>query len=181
MLKACYKKSAILIILLISILSFTACDPGHGKIYKEQFECVVEVQLISYDNPDQKVRNFNWGNAHIYDLVDLDLSKIEVIESLSNEKREEFADLMVGREYFLDYHDVDSPDGYCVRILYEDGSFMLISTPLGKSYFGKYDSSGKATYVFGDAPLRDVEINSFFNFQIPVSKPEGSIWDSLFE
>ena len=175
------KTLSLILILSICILAFTSCDPGIACFYKEDFDKLQAVELIYYDNPDSNERDFNWGNCHIYDLVDVDVNKFEIIETLPDEKIESFVDVITEREYFIDYHSVDSPSGYCVRLLFEDGSFILFKTALYSGFSGHYDSNGKATYVYGIPPLTDEEVNSFFNFQIPVSKPKGSIWDSLFE
>ena len=67
---------------ILSLTLFASCDPGHDYYDLEELKVRVErVELVDYENPDRR-RFFSWVPDHSEDLVPLDMSRLEIIETL---------------------------------------------------------------------------------------------------
>ena len=159
------KKAAIISLCLILIaLILSSCDPLRYSPTEEYLKDVVSIQLIRYNNPDQK-DFISWVPDHSDDLVAFDNSRVEIIEILDNEKFDDFSTAFQSTEVFLDYYDFDSPDGVCIRVYYRNGEFLII----GRDYIGYFSENGEVSKFLGCFSARmyytDL-VNEFFEYQV---------------
>lgn len=159
------KKVTIISLCLILIaLTLSSCDPLRFSPTEEYLKDVVSIELIRYNNPDQK-DFISWVPDHSDDLVSFDNSKVEIIEELDNEKFDDFATAFQSTEVFLDYYDFDSPDGVCIRVNYKNGEFLII----GKDYVGYFSENGEVSSFLGCFSGRFYYtnlVNEFFEYQV---------------
>ena len=159
------KKVTIISLCLILIaLTLSSCDPLRYSPTEEYLKDVVSIELIRYNNPDQK-DFISWVPDHSGDLVSFDSSKVEIIEELDNEKFDDFATAFQSTEVFLDYYDFDSPNGVCIRVNYKNGEFLII----GRDYIGCFSKNGEVSEFWGCFSARmyytDL-VNEFFEYQV---------------
>ena len=150
--------------LVLLALNLSSCDPNHVSPEKEALANVVSVELIRYNNPDQK-GFVSWVPDHSDDLVSFDNSKVEIIEILDNEKFDAFSTAFQGTEIMHTYYRCDSPDGVCIRVNYENGEFLII----GKDYIGYFSEIGEVSAFAGCFSSRTHYIdlvNNFFEYQV---------------
>lgn len=159
------RKIIILFLCVVMVaLNLCSCDPNRIQPEEDWFENVVSVELIRYNNPDQK-DFISWVPDHSDDLVSFDNSKVEIIEELDNEKFDDFATAFQSTEVFLDYYDFDSPDGVCIRVNYKNGEFLII----GKDYVGYFSENGEVSSFLGCFSGRFYYtnlVNEFFEYQV---------------
>lgn len=137
-----------LLLILLSI-SLISCEPN--KYYfknNTRNDEIVSVELISY-SPD---------NVAVVESTDemLDFCSINlvVIEILITTKNEDFIYELSFIEFFQDYPHLNAPNGKGVKINYENGDFLIITTSLlEEDSFGGdailYNSQGKFLEYFG--------------------------------
>ena len=159
------KKVAIISLCLILIaLILSSCDPNHINPSKEELENVVLIELIRYNNPDQK-EFISWVPDHSDDLASFDNSRVEIIEILDNEKFDDFSTAFQSTEILHTYYMCDSPNGVCIRVNYENGEFLII----GKDYIGYFSENGEVSSFLGCFSGRfyytDL-VNEFFEYQV---------------
>ncbi len=159
------KKAAIIsLCLVLIVLTLSSCDPNRFSPEDSWFENVVTVELIRYDNPNQK--NFvSWVPDHSDDLVSFDNSKVEIIEELDNEKFDDFSMAFQSTEIMHTYYRCDSPDGVCIRVNYKNGEFLII----GRDYIGCFSENGEVSEFWGCFSARSYYsdlVNDFFEYQI---------------
>ena len=160
------KSCGILILLSLLILIFlSSCEYSINNISEDFFEGVSEIQLIYYDNPDSDIIDRHLFAKEIEQLP-FDSSKMEIIEVLSAEKQEEFLQLLVGMEFHGFPAEYDSPNGYYVRILFENKESVIISA---KKYgdFKRYDEQGAFCVHYGNLLITQDEIENYFDFDLP--------------
>lgn len=147
------KKIIVVLALALVVLSLTACDPAHYNYNHEELKNnVVRVELINYDNPDAK-ELFEKRDK----VIAVNLDKIEVVETLSEDKVNDFL-LDFSKILFLEYwRHSDSPRGTCVRIVYENGDFEVVSHEV--VYAGRFDSEGNVVEFVGGLSGRNNLIN----------------------
>ena len=138
---------------ILVFLMLTACDPGTYRLQEEAVsEDVVSVELIQYDNPKQK-KFTSWVPDHFKRLQDLKLSSITVLETLPEESLEPFLEQMSKQNILWHYYVFDSPKGLCIRVNYDSGDFLMISTDYENEsfcgYIGMYNAQGEVTDFFG--------------------------------
>ena len=159
------KKVTIISLCLILIaLILSSCDPAMYSPTEEYLKDVVSIQLIRYNNPDQK-DFISWVPDHSDDLVAFDNTRVEIIEILNNEKFDDFSTAFQSTEVFLDYYDFDSPDGVCIRVNYENGEFLII----GRDYIGYFSENGEVSKFLGCFSARTYYsdlVNEFFEYQV---------------
>lgn len=162
-----------LIALLISCMFLSSCDPTPLPFPDSAMDGVSEVQLIYYDNPDAE--EYMWYYRSEYendsDFKSFDTSKMKILEILSEEKQQSFVDFMCSQSYMVNEHEIDSPDGNSVRIVYENGDFMVISVQYLKKYCARFNSAGECIKMYGNPTLSEEEVNRFFTYQIPRTYP----------
>ena len=159
------KKAAIISLCLILIaLILSSCDPTMYSPSEEYLKDAVSVELIRYNNPDQK-DFISWVPDHSDDLVAFDNSKVEIIEELDNEKFDDFATAFQSTEIMHTYYRCDSPNDVCIRINYENGEFLII----GKDYVGCFSENGEVSSFVGCFSSRTYYtdlVNEFFEYQV---------------
>ena len=158
------KVTIISLCLILIVLTLSSCDPAMYSPTEEYLKDVVSIQLIRYNNPDQK-DFISWVPDHSDDLVAFDNSRVEIIEILDNEKFDAFSTAFQSTEVFLDYYDFDSPDGVCIRVNYENGEFLII----GRDYIGYFSENGEVSKFLGCFSARTYYtdlVNEFFEYQV---------------
>lgn len=132
------KKLFCIIVLFVCVISMSACDPATVYYSVDDFAGrVKEIELIRYDNPDQK-QFFSWVPDHSDDLVALDMSRIAVLETLDESKKDVFLVELTQYDILGTYYAYDSPANICIRINYTDGTFDLITADYQRKSFGGY-------------------------------------------
>ena len=156
----------VLILLIIFVTVFiSSCEYSINNISEDFFEGVSEIQLIYYDNPDSDIIERRLFAKEIEQLP-FDSSKMEIIEILSAEKQEEFLQLLAGMEFHGFPAEYDSPNGYYVRMLFENKESVIISV---KTYgdFKRYDERGVFSLHYGNLLITQDEIDDYFDFNLP--------------
>lgn len=157
------RKRFFMLVLCILTFVFSACEPAMAFIPKELLDKTTEIQLIYYNNPDAK-KISNSAEA----VIPFDIEKMEIIEVLSEEKEKEMLDYMKPRslECHVEAGDVDSPNGFAYRMVFDDGSYMVISfSPY--AYTGRFDLEGVLINYYGYSLFNQNGGNLFFKTQLP--------------
>ena len=145
------KKIAAAILCIILMLTLTACDPGMTHLDKSELENkVVKVELIHYDYPKQKQFK-SWVPDHSKKLKPFEEVRVAVLEELPSERMSEFLDRLSEADVLVKYWAVDSPRCFCLRLTYDDGSFLILNC-YGHSfrgYIGTYASDGEVQDFIG--------------------------------
>lgn len=167
------KKLTMIMIIVLFCFSLVACEPifGHMGTIQENFE-ISSVELISYDNPDRLV--VRHGLIAIFvrpaDYAPFERDKCTLIETLSEEKKEEFFERMGPISIINgDYSEYNSPNGICLKITCSDGSFFVFENTDKKETFGaKYSADGGFDWYWGEPDPTSITslINDFFNYQV---------------
>lgn len=164
--------TAVLAILLVlcSLVSFAACDPGTFYFDDEYLSAIVSVELISYVNPEQ-THFFSWVPDHTADLKPFDESKVSVLETLDNDKLSDFIDTLCECDVLYKYYAFDAPNGLCLKLTYANGDFVIVSCN-GNSfagYIGKFSADGEvADFIGCFSSLYSFEtlVNDYFQTKI---------------
>jgi len=120
------------ICLLCFILVSCFTNPIDFKYNIDDFDNVVSVELIRYNNSDVKsVRDYT---TH----PDFDFSKVEHIETIEEEKLENLFTVLASTLILNHVSHNNSPSGIGVIITYENGDFDMLSA----EYAGRFGSSG---------------------------------------
>ena len=164
------KKYLLLLILLVSVL-FTSCEPVTYCMEKEDVENYVEVSLVFYDNPTAPThkQGSRSGDFSQYDWENFDASKMEVIEILPLTKAEELIKDLETAESFYDCQDINSPNGYCLRIVFENGDYFIESLEKNQGFAARYNSEGQWIKIYGLGFLSASYVNKYFDYQIPTT------------
>ena len=132
--------------------SLCACDPGSYTVDRESLNNVVSVELIEYENPDQK-HFTTWVPDQFDQLVPFDFSNVKVLETLPAEKVSEFLDDFSKSDILHTYYAYNSPKDICIRLIYTDGNFMIIWANYADNsfagYIGEYSSDGTVLSFWG--------------------------------
>ncbi len=160
------KKAFILIFTLLLCLVLTACDPGHYAFdYDELSDKVVSVELINYDNPDQKPF-ISWVPDHSSDLLPFDCSNSTLLEVLDEDRIPDFLNQLSQADTLYEYYVYNSPKGICMKLSLENGNFIIISCNHEKEsfygYIGEYSPEGEVTDFIGS-------FSSYYYFEKLVS------------
>ena len=146
------KFTSLLAILLVvcSLCAFAACDPNTIYIEAEELADIVSVQLISYDNPQQK-SFISWVPDHTSDLKPFDTSKISVLETLDREAIPELLETLTECPILDRYYAYDSPKGLCLKLNYSNGDFLIVNCHQDSftGYIGKFAPNGEVVQFIG--------------------------------
>ena len=164
------------IISLICLIAFCfllcACDPGTFVVTEDSLEDVVKIELIRYNNTEQKSFN-SWVPNHFDDLVAFDSSRAEVIEILPEDTIPEFKAAFSETDILHTYYAYDSPRDVCIRLIFSDGHFLIIWADYVNSfyagYIGEYLEDGSVLSFWGSfSSLSYYEnlVNNFFEYNI---------------
>ncbi len=139
-------------ILIILSLLFSACDPGHLPIAQESLQNVTSVELISYENQQQK-HFLSWVPNHFDELAPFDHTLVTILETLPEEKVDDFLQSFSETEILHTYYAYDSPKGICIRVNYTDGHFLIIWANYFENsfagYIGEYLPDGTVLSFWG--------------------------------
>lgn len=126
------------IIILTLLFSFAACDPApYFFDYEDLHNEVIRVELIDHENPEQ--RKFrSWVKDHSRELVPFKLSNMTVLETLDHNDVPTFLKQVSETEFLHKYYVFDSPKGICIRVIYENGDFLILSCDYDNESFGGY-------------------------------------------
>ena len=164
----------ILLPLFLFLLSFVlcACDPGTTRADAGPMKDIAAIELIEYNNPEQK-KFSSWVPDHSGKLLAFDESRVSVIETLQEDKIEDFLDSLAEKEVLSDYYCYDSPTDVCIRIRYSDGHFMILWTNYKqnsyKGYIGEYARDGSVLSflgTFSSLQFYQELVNNFFDYSI---------------
>ena len=164
------KKIMCVVFFLLLCVSLVGCDPGSYSFdYEVLLDKVVGVELIDYENEKQK-KFSSWVPNHLPDLVPFDLSKMTLLETLDNENLDAFLKQLSEIGFLHKYYTYNSPKGICIRLLYENGNFEIISGgPSYGGYVGSYSSSGEVVDFVGAFANHDsftYLINDYFETKL---------------
>ena len=83
------KKIVALVLLTIICFSICACDPASFQVSRDALNNVISVELIEYENPDQK-HFTTWVPDQFDELVPFNLANATILETLPKEKIPDF-------------------------------------------------------------------------------------------
>ncbi len=154
------KKVTLCILLLVMIMSLTACDPNIFQFdFEELKNSVIAIDLINYDNPNAK---------ELFDkrdkVISFDFNKMEILESLPAEKMEDFLFELSELTFMTVWEHLDSPQGKCIRLVYSNGDFEILACDV--QYSGSFDSTGKVKRFIGSGLYYPKLINKYFETQV---------------
>lgn len=163
------KKFLLVIILCIQLFCLAACDPrSYSYEYDELLDSVVSVELINYDNPNQK-KFVTWVLDYTSKLLPFELNNMTILETLNNDDIDDFLQQLSEARLLHKYYVFNSPKDICIRLIYTNGDFEVISCDYAhqtlNNYVGKYNSSGDVVDFVGSfESYDDFEnlVNDFF-------------------
>lgn len=170
------KKVFCLFLVLLMCCFLFACDPGHRSIEREELNDVVSVELIQYNNPNQKHFS-SWIPDQFGRLVPFDNTKSNVLETLPTEKMDVFLDELSEISFLDKYYAYDSPNDVCIKLNYNNGDFLILWANYAQNrysgYIGKYSSNGDVLSFLGSFYSLDHYtdlIDQFFNYNLSVNQ-----------
>ena len=141
-----------LVFILIVCFTSIACDPGTYVISPESLDNVVHVELVNYENPDQK-HFVSWVPNHFDDLVSYDISKETLLEELTDEKKDELLTSFSQTDILHTYYAYDSPKDICIKLTYSSGNFLIVWADYKNNsfagYIGEYTADGAVVSFWG--------------------------------
>ena len=134
------------LLIIITILFICSCEPTRNSWdHNDLQESVSEVQLVDYENNNVD----EIGNKEA-PTKEFDINKMTVLETLEQETLQDFIAEFAEEFYVVDYpNKKDSPCGMCLRIVYKDGSFDVVTLTKEGQYSGKYNENGEVLEYFG--------------------------------
>ena len=166
------KKAITLILLAVMCCSTCACDPGRAHIDKEDLNNVVSVELIQYENPNQK-SFITWVPDQSDKLAPFVLDNVTVLETLPAEKIPDFFDAFSEKDILYKFYAYDSPKDVCIRLNYQNGDFLIVWANYAdenhSGYIGEYSADGTVSFFWGSfEALDDYEelVNDFFAYEL---------------
>lgn len=146
------KKLVCLLILAGMCCLLCACDPGTYSINREFLNQVTSVELIEYENPNQKQFD-TWVTDHFDQLVSFVPANATVLETLPEEKKPDFLDAFSKTDILHTYYAYNSPKDICLRLNYENGNFLILWANYSENrfagYIGEYTSDGSVVSFWG--------------------------------
>jgi len=149
-------------------ISIFACEPN--KYYfknNTRTDEIVSVELISYNSDDVAV------TESTNQMLDFKTNNMEVLETLDQTKIVGFYTEFSNIEFFQGYPHLNTPDGMGVRIIFENGDFLIVTDGLiDEVRYGDailYNSSGLFIEHYGGLSWRQNFIdlvNEYFEVQI---------------
>lgn len=149
-----------------------SCDTGSASIDRESLNNITSVELIQYDNPDQKHFS-SWVPDQFDQLVPFDSAKVTVIETLPSEKTADFLDAFSKTDILHTYYAYNSPKDICLRLNYKNGNFLIVWANYAENsyagYIGKYSSDGTVLDFWGSfsalSYYKDL-VNQYFDYNL---------------
>lgn len=142
--------TTLIIVVIFACLTFAACDPGTYIFKRDELSDVVSIELIDYDNPNQK-HFWSWVPDHTADLKPFDNSKASIVEKLDESKISDFLDSLCDTDVLDRYYAYDSPNGLCIKLTYANGDFLIINYREGSfaGYIGIFTADGEVSQFIG--------------------------------
>ncbi len=166
------KKIISFVLLVVLLFSLCACDPGRYLIEQDSLEGIVSVDLIEYENANQK-HFFSWVPNHFDELVPFINENAKVIERLPQEKLADFLHSFSKTDILHTYYAYNSPKDICIRCNYENGNFLIIWANYARKgaagYIGEYSADGTVLSFWGCfSALSYYEelVNEYFNYTL---------------
>ena len=169
------KKVTVLLTLLLALCSlytFAACalDPSTIYIEQEYLADIVSVELVKYDNPNQK-HFFSWVPDHTSDLKPVDNNKFSVLETLDEDRIADFIDTLCECPILDRYYAFDSPSGICLKLNYSNDDFLIVNCNEDAfvGYIGKFFHDGEVAQFIGcfvSASCFETLVNDYFQMKI---------------
>lgn len=155
----------ILLVLLLSVLILTGCDPASYYFKKASYlDRIESIELVKYNNNNFKIVDTTKVN------LKFDYKKVNKLEILAPIKINEFLDDFEKIVFHLNNDSVNEPTGYCLLWHLKNGNFIVFSCTLikgdrGYSMCAEFDSS--YNYVqhiagFASAPHYDKILSKYF-------------------
>ena len=142
------KKISLLLLIGLLCLSLIACDPNWFNYEKEELNTdVIRVELIDYRQPDAKQINSFLFNKRAF--LRFDLFKMMILETLDDADMPDFFEDLSTLGLWTHWIHLNSPSGRCIRLVYADGSFDVLSSASGDSLVMKYDETGRPLDFIG--------------------------------
>ena len=147
------KKVFVIILSVILLFCLSACDPTYYYFdYNELTETVDRIELIRYDNSDAK----DYLTVKEERLLSFDFEKMEILQILPEEDEEDFLLSLAGEEvvFLVGGKYMDSPQGLCVRLVYENGDFEIFAADKEEDsawhpYAGSFFENGEVKRFIG--------------------------------
>ena len=165
------KRCFLVLLAVILCFTFTACDPSSYQFeYDELAAKVVRVELIEYNNPDQR-KFASWVPDHMDDLLPFDRTKETVLETLEESNFPNLLRQLSRAEILYRYFAYDSPRGLCVKLTYASGDFLIVSCNSGQysGYIGSFSKEGEVSEFYGCFSgyiYFETLVNNFFEMEI---------------
>ena len=166
------KKIMALVLLTIICFSICACDPASFEVSRDSLDNVISVELIEYENPDQK-HFTTWVPEQFDELAPFNFANATVLETLPEEKIPDFLDAFSKTDILHSYYAYNSPKDICIRLNYESGDFLIIWANYAENryagYIGEYSADGTVSSFWGSfSSLSDYKdlVNSFFVYEL---------------
>ena len=168
----CKKIFSVILLSIFLCIFFTACDPPnffHEYVTEEVVQGeIVQINLIYYDNPDVKnINTFARDEEEIRtSMRHFDFDKMTVLETLPEEKNADILQNLTEVFIVRYYNHPDSPNKTCIQLIYDDGTFEIISQT---RLITLYNEDGEVEEYVGmlDVSLYFTNIvNDYFNTQI---------------
>ena len=158
---------------VICLLSSCAMDPGRFNYdYDALLEEVVQIELVQYENPDQKHFR-SWVPNHFPDLVPFIPQNMTKLEDLEESKKNDFLNQLSQSDILSTYYAYNSPKGICIRLVYTNGDFEILNCNVEKrsagGYIGRYTSEGEIVDfkgVFSNNDSYQSLVNDYFTMSI---------------
>ena len=146
------KKTISLLALATICCMLLSCDPSTYVIEDETLSRVTCVELIQYENTDQK-HFVTWVPDQFEELVPFELSRATVLETLPAEKTSAFLEAFSKTYILHTYYAYNSPKDLCSRLRYENGDFLIVWENYAEhshaGYIGEYASDGSVLSFWG--------------------------------
>ena len=146
------KKTISLLALATICCMLLSCDPSTYVIEDETLSRVTCVELIQYENTDQK-HFVTWVPDQFEELVPFELSRATVLETLPAEKTSAFLEAFSKTYILHTYYAYNSPKDVCLRLRYENGDFLIVWANYAEhshaGYIGEYASDGSVLSFWG--------------------------------
>ena len=158
------------LLILSALYTLVACDPDTFYFDHEYLSDIVSIELIRYDNPEQKHFS-SWVPDHTSDLKPFEDSKLNVLETLDENKISDFIDTLCECHILDKYYAFDTPNGICLKLNYSNGDLLIVSCNKNSSagYIGKFFSNGEVAEFIGcfSAPnYFETLVNDYFQMKI---------------
>jgi len=160
-------------ILIVAALCFSlcACDPGTHTISPDALDNVISVELIEYENPNQKHYVF-W--IYLFkELVPFSSDNATVLKTLPEDEIPNFLADFENTDILSRYCAYNSPKDICLRLNYVNGDFLIIWANYSSNgfagYIGEYTADGSVLSFWGSfsalAYYTDL-VNQYFDYEL---------------